>query len=248
MKADIQQLVALQKLDTSTRQLQAELEAIPQRRAEIETEFEQRASEFRSIEARRTEALATRARLEAEVEQTRSAAERSERNLMSSKGEKDYTAAIRELDATRKHISQLETQILDQMEIIEKAEAEISQHAPEIDKLRRELGEKLKAFEEQTQEQQAQLASHQTKRERLIVSTPKQMLALYDRIRTRIRGGIAVAEARDNSCTACSMRLRPEVMTKIRRGEELILCDNCSRILYYVPVEQAAKTAPLTVS
>lgn len=248
MKAEIHQLVGLQKLDTNIRLLQDQLEAIPQRRAEIEKEFEQRAFEFRSVEVRRDEALAGRTRIEAEVAQTRSGSERSERNLMSSTNEKDYTAALREVDAARKHISQLETQVLEQMELLEQAEAEIRDRAPEVDKLRREMEEKSKAFDDQARAQEAQLAAYRKERERLIKSMPKQMLALYDRIRTRIRGGIAVAEARNNSCSACSMSLRPEVMTKIRRGDELILCDNCNRILYYVPIEQASTAVPLVAS
>ena len=246
MKAEILQLVGLQKLDTNIRLLQVQLEAIPQRRAEIEKEFEQRAFEFRSIEARRDEARAGRARLEAELTQTRGGSERAERNLMSSKNEKDYTVSLRELDASRKHISQLETQTLEHMELLEQAEAEIRDRAPEIDKLRGEMEEKFKAFDDQARAQEAQLTSYQKERERLIQSMPKQMLTLYDRIRTRIRGGIAVAEARNNSCSACSMSLRPELMAKIRRGEELIICDNCNRILFYVPVEQASKAVPLT--
>ena len=56
MKAEIQQLVALQKLDTSIRKLQEELEAIPERRAEIEKEFDQRAFEIRALESSRDEA------------------------------------------------------------------------------------------------------------------------------------------------------------------------------------------------
>ena len=71
MKAELQQLVALQKLDTSIRKLQAELEAIPQRRAEIEAEFDQRAFEIRALENRRDEARHTRARLETEVGEQR---------------------------------------------------------------------------------------------------------------------------------------------------------------------------------
>ena len=45
---------------------------------------------------------------------------------------------------------------------------------------------------------------------------------------------VAVAEARNRSCTACFMSLRPQVMAEIRRGEEVLTCDNCGRILYFV--------------
>jgi predicted nucleic acid-binding Zn-ribbon protein len=30
------------------------------------------------------------------------------------------------------------------------------------------------------------------------------------------------------------MSLRPQVMAEVRRGDEVITCDNCNRILYYV--------------
>ena len=83
MKAELQQLVALQTLDTGIRRLERELEAIPERRAEIEKEFDQRAFEIRALETRRDDARHTRARLEAETIEQRGRAERAERNLMS---------------------------------------------------------------------------------------------------------------------------------------------------------------------
>jgi predicted nucleic acid-binding Zn-ribbon protein len=36
------------------------------------------------------------------------------------------------------------------------------------------------------------------------------------------------------------MALRPQVMANVRRGDEVITCDNCNRILYYSP-EKAAQ-------
>jgi predicted nucleic acid-binding Zn-ribbon protein len=40
-------------------------------------------------------------------------------------------------------------------------------------------------------------------------------------------------------CTACNMALRPQVFSDIRRGDDLIVCDNCNRILFYRPEEEA---------
>jgi len=239
VKAELKQLVALQKTDISIRQLQAALDAIPHRRAEIEREFDQRAFEFKAIETRRDEAREKRARLDAELAQMRAHAEKAERDLMSSTNEKAYTAAIREVDAARKHISTLETQILEQMEASEQAEKDIGQHEPEIANLRAELEERLKAFDEQTRMQTEELTVARAGRDRLLADLPKSMGMLYNRISTRIRDGIAVAEARHGSCTACLMTLRPQVMAQVRRGDEIIICDNCNRILYYVPTEQA---------
>jgi predicted nucleic acid-binding Zn-ribbon protein len=242
VKAELEQLIALQNTDTSIRRLQADIEAIPQRRAEIEKEFDQRAFEIRALETKRDEARAERARLEAEVAETRLSATRADRNLMSAQNEHEYTAAIREADAARKHISQLETQILEKMETIEQSEGVLKEREPEIVKLRAEMEDRIKAFEEQARTQTEELAAQRIERERLLATLPKQMSSLYNRISARIRDGIAVAEARNGSCTACFMALRPQVMAEVRRGDEVIICDNCNRILYYVPADAARGT------
>ena len=237
MKAELQQLIALQNLDTTIRKLEKDQQATPERRAEIEREFDQRAFEIRALETRRDEAKHTRARLENEVVEQRGRAERAERNLMSSKKQDEYTAAIREADAARKQISALETQILEQLEQFEQAEAALNERAEEITSLNSDREARLKTFDEETGTIGERLATARKEREEVFANLPKQMSGLYTRIKTRIRDGVAVAEARNRSCTACFMSLRPQVMAEIRRGEEIITCDNCGRILFYVPTD-----------
>ncbi|HEY8411598.1 MAG TPA: C4-type zinc ribbon domain-containing protein [Pyrinomonadaceae bacterium] len=246
MKVELEKLIALQNLDTTIRKLEKDLEAIPQRRAEIEGEFDQRAFEIRALESRRDEARHTRTRLENEVVEQRTRAERAERNLMSSKKQDEYTAAIREADAARKQISTLETQILEQMESLDKAEAALNERADEIATLNSDREARLKAFDELTQQQSRQLATARADREQVFASLPKAMSTMYSRISARIRDGVAVAEARNRSCTACFMSLRPQVMAEIRRGEDIITCDNCGRILYYAPAESLQTDAVAT--
>ncbi len=241
MKAELEQLIALQHADTAIRRLQAELEAIPQRRAEIEKDFDQRAFEFKSVETRLHDAREKRAHLEREMAETRARAEKAERDLMSSTNSKAYEAAIREIDAAKKEISKLETQVLELMETIEQSEKELGEKEPEVARLREELNKRLEAFEEQTRAQSEEIGRRREERDRALSTLPKNMSALYNRISARIRDGVAVAEARNSSCTACFMALRPQMMADVRRGEEIIVCDNCSRILYYVPAEQAHK-------
>lgn len=246
MKAELQQLVALQKLDTSIRRLQEELEAIPTRRAEIEAEFDQRAFEIRALETSRDEARHSRSHLETEIAEQRTRAERAERNLMSSKKQDEYTAAIREADAARKQISALETQVLEQMEASEKAEGSLNERADEIASLNSDRDARMKAFDEETRLQAEKVATSRSERERLLNELPKHMASLYARISARIRDGVAVAEARNGACMACFMALRPQAMAQVRRGEEVVTCDNCNRILYYAPSDSApANSAPV---
>src|SRR5690349_23614275 len=196
MKAELEKLIALQNLDTTIRRLEKELEAIPQRRAEIEGEFDQRAFEIRGLESRRDEAKHTRARLENEITEQKGRAERAERNLMSSKKQEEYTAAIREADAARKQISALETQVLEQMEQLEQSEAALKERADEITTLNSDRVAKLKAFDDESGTIGERLAAARKERDELFAALPKQMSNLYARIMARIRDGVAVAEAR----------------------------------------------------
>jgi predicted nucleic acid-binding Zn-ribbon protein len=246
VKAELQKLVALQNLDTTIRNLEKQQQAIPERRAEIEREFDQRAFEIRALESRRDEAKHTRARLENEVVEQKGRVERAERNLMSSKKQEEYTAAIREADAARKLISALETQILEQMESLEQADASLQERAAEIASLNSDRESRLAAFDAESGTISERLSSALKERDETFNNLPKQLSGLYAKIKARIRDGVAVAEARNRSCTACFMSLRPQVMAEIRRGEEIITCDNCGRILYFVPSEslQTDSAAP----
>ena len=239
MKAELAQLIALQKTDTNIRRLQTEIESIPERRAEIEREFDQRAFEIRGLEERRDVAFHERARVEKEIFEQKQRAERADRNLMAAKKPEEYTAAIREADAARKQISAFETQVLEQMEVFETAEKELKERAPEVEKLGADMQARFAAFDEQVSRQQQELDSTRAERERLLKELPKAMSTLYNRISARIRDGVAVAEARNGACTACFMALRPQVMADVRRGNEVITCDNCNRILYYEPERSA---------
>ena len=246
MKAELQKLIALQNLDTTIRKLEKDQQATPERRAEIEREFDQRAFEIRALENRRDEAKHTRARLENEVMEQKGRAERAERNLMSSKKPDEYTAAIREADAARKQISTTETQILEQMEQLEQAEAALNERADEIASLKTDREAKLKTFDDESGTIGERLAIARKEREEVFANLPKPMSALYARIGARIRDGVAVAEARNRSCSACFMSLRPQMMAEIRRGDEIITCDNCGRILYVAPPEPVKADAAAT--
>ena len=244
MKAELGLLIALQNADTAIRKIQAELDAIPQRRAEIENEFDQRAFEFKAVETRLATAREKRAQLERELAETRIRAEKAERDLMSSTNAKAYEAAIRESDAAKKQASTLETQILEQMETIEQAEREMGERAPEVARLRAETDDKVRAFEEQTKRQAEEVESRKQERERTLATLPKNLSSVYNRLSGGMRGGVAVAEVRNNSCSACLIALRPQVMSDIRRGAEIIYCENCSRILYYTPAVEQTQKAP----
>ena len=44
-----------------------------------------------------------------------------------------------------------------------------------------------------------------------------------------------MAEALEGRCTACNLTLRPQLSQDLKKGEEILSCESCQRILYYNP-------------
>lgn len=59
----------------------------------------------------------------------------------------------------------------------------------------------------------------------------------------RSKDGIAVAEVVNGSCSACFMSLRPQMQLEVKRGDQIITCENCARILYMSPKESESEAA-----
>jgi hypothetical protein len=73
----------------------------------------------------------------------------------------------------------------------------------------------------------------QVRRNEVTTALTDPVLKLYERIRS-YRAGPAVAAVSDGLCTACNVRLRPQVYNEIRANDQVLTCENCSRIIYYV--------------
>ena len=50
-----------------------------------------------------------------------------------------------------------------------------------------------------------------------------------------LTAGIAVAEVVDGRCTACQIVLRLQYFQDLKRGESILSCESCQRILYWNP-------------
>ena len=232
MKAELEKLVELQQTDTNIRRLKTAIESAEERRAAIEQEFEQHASSIREIQFRHEEARSERAKLEAEIAKNKDLLERAERNLKHAQNQKEYESAMRETDTLQKEIGTLETQVLEQMTAIEEIEKVLAERRDEINSLESKRDAALAEFETQLAKDKRQLSGLAGKRGGVFDTLPKNLARVYDRLVQRSRDGIAVAEVINSSCSACYIALRPHVQMEVRRGDKIITCENCTRILY----------------
>ena len=56
----------------------------------------------------------------------------------------------------------------------------------------------------------------------------------YEKVR-KARKGIAVAEALEGRCSVCHMAVRPQFFQELKRGDQIMACESCTRILFYNP-------------
>ncbi|HMS39115.1 MAG TPA: C4-type zinc ribbon domain-containing protein [Pyrinomonadaceae bacterium] len=232
MKAELEKLVELQKTDTKIRNLKKAIDTADERRAAIEQEFETHASSIREIQQRRDTAQAERGKLETYLELQKSYQAKNDRNLKHAQNHKEYETAMRDLDVVQKQIATLETQIVEKMTVIEAIEAELAERAEEINSLESNRADALSKFDAEVGKNKKEFASETAKRKEVFVTLPDRLAAVYNRLAQRGRDGIAVAEVIGGACSACFMSLRPQRQADVRRGDEIITCENCTRILY----------------
>lgn len=242
MKAELEKLVDLQKTDTNIRRLKKSIETADQRRASIEQEFEQHAFSIREIQGNRDRLQAERAELDKHIAENKGYLERADRNLKHAQNQKEYETAMRETDALQKQIAAYETQIIEKMTGVEEVEKELESRAEEISTLDAKRDEALAAFDTEIAKDKAELDEEQKRRDEAFVTLPAQLAAVYNRLAQRSRDGIAVAEVVNGSCSACFMSLRPQMQVEVKRGDQIITCESCTRILYIPTVGSKVAT------
>ncbi|MFV0389695.1 MAG: zinc ribbon domain-containing protein [Pyrinomonadaceae bacterium] len=239
MNSELRNLVTLQKTDTRIRELRNNIETAEERRAALEEEFEKHASSIREIQTNKDEAHAKRTELEAHLGETKSSLERANRNLKSAQDQKQYEAAMREVDAIEKQISNYETEILENMEILEAADKVLEERADEIANLESDWEKKQAAFTGEYTAEKSELEKLESERGAVLGKIAPNLAQTYDRLIERSRDGVAVAAVIDESCSACYIKLRKQVVVDLKTSDEVMTCENCTRILYMPEEEEA---------
>ena len=232
MKAELEKLIDLQKTDTNIRRLKKSIETAEERRAGIEQEFEQHAFSIREIQGNRDRLNAERADLDKQIAENKTYLERADRNLKHAQNQKEYETAMRETDAIQKQIAAFEAQVIEKMTSLEEVEKELESRSDEINSLDAKRDEALAQFDAQVAVERSELDEELKKRNEVFVTLPTQLASVYNRLAQRSRDGIAVAEVVNGSCSACFMSLRPQMQVEVKRGDQIITCESCTRILY----------------
>ena len=146
MSPELSQLIELQELDLEIQRVSGRLSRIPEERESTENDFKQHAAEFLDLKSKHEQTLEDRKQLEIELATTQQNLDKFEQDKTRVRNEKEYTAVLREIDSSRKHVGTLETDILKRMEELEKLDAELVARAPDVERMRAELAREIGTY------------------------------------------------------------------------------------------------------
>lgn len=239
----LKNLLELQAVDARLQALRTGLAAYPKKVAEWEGRVAAARAELDQSKAAHTNALKERKKYELDVEQWKEKAQKYRDQAYQVKTNEAFKALQHEVQNAEQEIAKAEDRLLEQMV----AGEEYDRRIKAADKVLKETEEMARGERAQLESEKAalekDLAAAEAERARVVGAVPEDMLDHYSRIAKR-HGGVALAEVREEKCTACGMRVRPYVFQEMGQAEntKIFHCETCTRILYYI--EPPASSAP----
>ena len=232
MELKMKSLIGLQQCDTRISDINKkreqgplEIEALKDELKLVEEEVEK---EINQCDAYYRE----RRQVEQAIEDLEHRIEKSSMKLANTKSNKEYGAALKEIEDGQMEKSLSEDRVL---EIMEKIEALEAQRAG-IEAKREDNRKKFKKVQGEIQEELEALNRGrkicEKKQSSLRTKTGDELLKQYDYLKEHKRG-IAISPVIKGVCQTCHMAMPPQKFNELMRGDTIMSCPHCQRIIYW---------------
>ena len=242
MNADLEKLVLLQRVESEQRANEAQQAEIPRARAEFERRLLDERGRLDAAREALSDSQKNRRALEGSLQDLETKRSKYKGQLMDVKTNKEYTAVLHEIEGVEREIRGIEDKILVDMEAAEGRGAEVKAEEAAFKAVEEKAAAESKALDVRDKALKERAATLAAERGTAAGAVPTPLLELYTRI-ARHRGS-GVSEARDGTCSACRVKLRPQMFVDLKMHDEVIMqCPSCNRILHYVESEVPAPAA-----
>jgi len=227
-------VIRLQEIDSRLRDLAREIAALPKHIAEIEKKL---VSHERKLEADRAALAANqkeRKKCEGDIQAQDQKVSKLKDQMLGAKTNEVYRAFQNEIEFCQKEIRKAEDRILELMtesepldKNVKSAEGALKAEKAQVDAEKAQTRERTAVDQKAAQELNAERAS-------LVAQISPSTYRTYERIR-KGRRGVAIAEAVDGRCAMCNMVIRLQYLQDVKKGDQILTCESCQRLLYYNP-------------
>ena len=242
MNPDIQHLIRLQQLDSEIEAARRRIAEIPAVQEALATRLEQATTAVAAVKDRLAASLHQRKTIENEVAAIQIRLSKYKGQLTELKTNKEYQTMQKEIATAEEAIRSQEDRVLERMEEAETLSRELRAAEAELKTQQAAIAAERKTLDAEATALQGSVDERSAARGAAAKELSPAALRLFEHV-SKQRKGLAVAEARDGVCTLCHVRLRPQVYNEVRRAENLIQCESCLRILYFLPQNAATQAS-----
>lgn len=232
MLNDVEMLLKLQVIDYDIGELERSKEYIPDMMENLSREVKEAIEKFENAEKDLLESKAILKNLELEVKTKQESLEKLKSQMMSIKTNKEYDALISQIDATKEYIGERENGILELIEKVESLESSIDELKKKSEETKEQNEKQLAILQEKMDSVGSKMDSKENERNNIKEKVSRRTMSIYERVRKN-RGGDVVVTVKKRACGACYKALPPHKIQEIKRGDQLITCDNCGRMLIW---------------
>lgn len=156
---------------------------------------------------------------------------RYEKQLKNIKNNREFSSLTKELEykgleiqLNDKHISEFQGKTLHKEEVINELKSQISDREEELSLKNKELAAIIK----ETEKEEKELVKKSEKAQAVI---EERLLLSYNRIRNKVKNGLAVVSVERDACGGCFNQIPPQRQLDIQMHKKVIVCEHCGRIL-----------------
>lgn len=236
MNEQLQLLIELQKLDSTILSSRLKIDAIPAIISSHESLLKKTEAVYE--DARQTHASLEKKKKdkEQEIEDIKEKIKKLTQRTSEIKTNKEYQAHLKEIEKADKLLKSAEDELLSiidsidgSLKVIEIEKNRIAEEKIKIDAIKKELQNEVHRCEED-------IERLKSVRKGIVDKIDSDIYKEY-MIVLKTRRGVAVVEAKDETCQGCNMNIPPQLFVEIKTSDEIIECPQCKRILYYAKAE-----------
>lgn len=233
LKQDIETLVRLQEIESEILRLQSVIQkvekekiALASRLNAFKTDLDTSLQALEEIQQKCTDA-------EQEIKTVDDRIIKSNETLRMVKTNKEYQVLLREVDDNKKRKDALESQLLEFYDQRETIQARVKESEQQFVQLEQQIKAEQAEIDKKTVDDRELLAESLEQQKKIGQDLDPALMTRFRKV-SRMNQGQAVAQVRNESCMGCFMNVPPQLCIEVQRGNQLISCPQCSRILYHV--------------
>ncbi|RLB18300.1 MAG: hypothetical protein DRG82_04130 [Deltaproteobacteria bacterium] len=236
-------LIDLQACDTEMGNLQSRIAKGPMKIKELENQLVDMDSEYEAAETQLEDLRRLRREIDSDIEAINGKIDKANTKLSNIKSNKEYKAALKEIDDLTREKSKLEDKAIELMEQVDALSEQCRVKKEERERVYEEINQEKERIVQEMNAMDKAIQSLSRKRGKFCKKVSDDLLRKYDFIRER-KAGLALTPVFNGVCQACHMEIPPQRYNELIRGEKLLDCPNCHRIIYWGDNEQFRKNSP----